>query len=115
MKSNTLFIQETKNRKALSIFMPFNLFVMNILPSLSLSTLYTHARYARFFFIDRVRVTHARQYTYFFNTKSHTAYPDFQTDARGSEANLPSPGVRSAFQDVLHLSGLIPPSLFINH
>jgi hypothetical protein len=37
MRSETLFIQETKNRKALSIFMPLNLFAMNIFTTLSLS------------------------------------------------------------------------------
>jgi hypothetical protein len=37
MRHNTLFIQETKNKKALSIFIPFNLFVMNIFATLSLS------------------------------------------------------------------------------
>jgi hypothetical protein len=62
-------------------------------------------------FIDRVRVTHARQYTYFFNTKSHTASPDFQTDARSSKAIFPSPGIRSAFQDILYPYDLIHRSL----
>jgi hypothetical protein len=59
----------------------------------------------------------ARQDTFFFKTKSHTAYPDFQTDVRGSEATLPRPGVRSAFQDALYPFGLIHPhcSLITNH
>jgi hypothetical protein len=56
-----------------------------------------------------VRNAHARQDTFFFKTTSHTASPDFQTDARGSEANLPSPGVRPAFQDVRRPDGLIRP------
>jgi hypothetical protein len=66
--------------------------------------------------IDRVH-THARQDTYFFNTKSHTAYLNFQTDVQGSEATLPCPGIRSAFQDVLRPCSLIRPhcSLLTNY
>jgi hypothetical protein len=30
MRHSTLFIRETKNRRVLSIFMPFNLFAMNV-------------------------------------------------------------------------------------
>jgi hypothetical protein len=45
-----------------------------------------------------VRNAHARQNTFFFNTTSHTAYPDFQTDARSSEATLPFPRVRPALE-----------------
>jgi hypothetical protein len=58
----------------------------------------------------------AHQDTFFFKTTNHTAYPDFQTDVRGPEATLPCPGVRSAFQDVLHLYDLIRPycSLIFN-
>jgi hypothetical protein len=35
MRHSTLFIQETKNRRVLGFFMPFNLFVMNIFTTLS--------------------------------------------------------------------------------
>jgi hypothetical protein len=43
---------------------------------------------------------HARRDTYFFKATNHTAFLTFQTNVRGSEANLSGFGIRSIFEKV---------------